>query len=293
MQVLFRADATPSIGTGHVMRCWALAEELQHRGWDVRWQGTVDVPWLRSAFQMAQWRVDPPESPGQIGADLVVVDSYTLPLTYRQTLLDRRLPVLVILDDSHRQLGPGTLWVNPGAPAPLGNASRFLNGPEYVLIRREIHELRHLRQVTRPLQGVTFLLGGTDFAAMHSAVDHIELPVPTYAGPGQGSGSTVHWLAGGSDLLQRAATSRLVVSAAGVSCWEMLHVGVPLALVAVAENQRGNYSWLVSENWAVGLGDDFGEPHIVRATLDRDLPDVSRLDGLGAVRVADAVLANC
>jgi spore coat polysaccharide biosynthesis predicted glycosyltransferase SpsG len=238
MRVVFRADATPSIGTGHVMRCWALAEEFAARGWEISWQGAIEVPWLAAALAGAGWPVSILEA---IEADLVVVDSYTLGRAYRQRLLDRGIRVLAIVDSHHQELGPGTLWVNPGPPMAMPSSPRFLNGPEYVLIRSEIRALRALRMSAGLPEGVTVLLGGTDFAGIGELVDGLDLPGQVYAGPGTGSGRGVTWMPGGPGLLRRAACSRLVISAAGVSSWEMLHVGVPLALILAADNQQGNY----------------------------------------------------
>ncbi len=287
MRVVFRADATPSIGTGHVMRCWALAEDFASRGWEVAWQGDIEVPWLVDALASVGW---PMSGPGSNEADLVVVDSYTLPREYRQDLLDLGIPVVSIVDDYHQELGPGALWVNPGAPMAAPSSVRFLNGPDYVLIRSEIRALRALRVSVGPPEGVTVLLGGTDFAGLGALVERLELPAPVHAGPGIGSGNGVTWLPGGSELLRRAACSQLVVSAAGVSSWEMLHIGVPLALMLAADNQRGNYEWMTSHGWAAPLG---GGEHLqdrVSAILARGSEGRQRIDGLGAQRVAEAVL---
>jgi spore coat polysaccharide biosynthesis predicted glycosyltransferase SpsG len=287
MRVVFRADATASIGTGHVMRCWALAEEFAARGWEIAWQGSIEVPWLGAALAGVDW---PVSGPGNVEADLVVVDSYTLGPGYRQGLLDRGIPVVAIVDTHHEELGPGALWVNPGPPMAMPSSARFLNGPAYVLIRSEIRALRALRESVEPGDGVSFLLGGTDFAGLGALVDQLELPVPVYAGPGTGRGRGVTWLPGGPELLRRAARSRLVVSAAGVSSWEMLHIGVPMALVLAAENQWGNYKWMTSHGWAHGLGQGEALQEGLAGLLRADLPEVQRIDGLGAHRVIEAVM---
>jgi hypothetical protein len=44
--------------------------------------------------------------------------------------------------------------------------------------------------------GVTFLLGGTDFAGLGALVHRLDLPGPVYAGPGTGSVSAITWLPG-------------------------------------------------------------------------------------------------
>jgi len=289
MRVVFRADATPSVGAGHVMRCWALAEEFAARGWDIAWQGTFEVPWLVEALADVGW---PVSAPGPMQADLVVVDSYTLAPAYRQGLLDQGIPVVAIVDAHHQELGPGTLWVNPGPPMAMPSSARFLNGPAYVLFRSEIRSLRALRTSVAPGDGVSFLLGGTDFAGLGALVDRLELPGPVYAGPGTGRGGGVTWLPGGPELLRRAACSRLVVSAAGVSSWEMLHVGVPLALVLAADNQRGNYEWMTSQGWAMGLGSGEGLEQRLRQVIGSELAGKEQVDGLGVQRVVETILEH-
>ncbi len=170
----------------------------------------------------------------------------------------------------------------------------FLNGPDYVLIRREVRDLRRLRDLMGPGEGVTFLLGGTDVAGLGPLIQGVDLGEPVYAGPGIGEGAGITWLPGGAELLRRAACSRLVVSAAGVASWEMLHVGVPLALVLVADNQRGNYDWMTSYGWARGLGrpQEFkgGLKHVSTLLSVSQSDGSSRIDGLGAQRVYSIVL---
>jgi spore coat polysaccharide biosynthesis predicted glycosyltransferase SpsG len=317
MKVVFRADATRSVGAGHVMRCWALAEEFAGRGASVAWQGTIDVPWVRSALNEQGWEVlalsgSPRVQAGSVRADLVVVDSYTLEPSYRRALLDRGIPVVAIVDDSYAEGGPASLWVNPGAHSLLlvDDLTAFLNGPDYVLIRREVRNLRKVRQESISSgvtpSGITFLLGGTDFAGVARLLDDIPgLTQPAgqvFAGPGAGStGSNLRWLDGGYELLHRASQSALAVSTAGVTSWELAHIGVPMALLRVADNQAGNYAWMTGEGWAFPLGrvHPGSDARIVGERLREalrvaaDSPWVvnNRIDGLGAMRVADAALA--
>ena len=289
------------------MRCWALAEEFSGRGWEVIWHGEIGVPWLSEALLGAEWTVESPRGAPDvqahsIDADVVVVDSYALPTSFRQVLLERKIPVVVIADDHHRSLGPGSLWVNPGAPIAQPPRKDFLNGPEFVLVRQEIRDLRALRLMGVRSNDITFLLGGTDFGGLAPVINALDLDLDIWAGPGVGTGAAVTWLSGGSDLLRRAATSRLVVSAAGVSSWEMLHIGVPLALIATADNQEGNYRWISQQGWARALGTSQAfarEVDLMRAVLgalealeEQGEPPYPHVDGWGATRVVDAVEAQ-
>jgi spore coat polysaccharide biosynthesis predicted glycosyltransferase SpsG len=101
-----------------------------------------------------------------------------------------------------------------------------------------------------------------------------------------------------------------VLSASGTSTWELLCLGVPPALIWVAENQRLGYDRTVDEGLAAGLGrlDELRSPGspgagAAVATLRRLLTDPagraelgargwSAVDGLGRARVAHAVLAE-
>jgi len=49
--LLIRADATPRMGTGHVMRCLALAQAAQDLGMDVRFLARVEVPWVQERLR--------------------------------------------------------------------------------------------------------------------------------------------------------------------------------------------------------------------------------------------------
>ena len=299
MHVVLRADATRAIGTGHVMRCWALAEEFHALGWEVSWQGTIDVPWVAALVAEQGWAVLPvlDQDGGSLrpgSADLVVVDSYGETNGYRRSALEIGVPVLAVVDHHHTEMGPGSLWVNPGPPMDTEGSLRFLNGPDYVLIRREMRLLAGVRGADTPGSGLTFLLGGTDAMGLAKAVEGLKVHERVVAGPGEGRSGGVTWLPPGPDLMRAAARSRLVVSAAGVSSWEMLHIGVPLALVIAADNQRGNYEWMTGQGWALGLGNRRGLPGRVQEALRRVekglLVGESRIDGLGAGRIVEAVL---
>lgn len=319
MHVHFSVSATASIGVGHVLRCWALAEEFGARGAEISFGGRMEVPWVAERIRGLSWALDPhswnPNShSGQVRPDLIVVDSYEDTSEYRQILLDCAVAVVAIVDDFHTSPGPGSMWVNPGAPSRLefSRSRHVLDGPDYVLIRQEVRDLRtartaHLR-AGGSFSGLTFLLGGTDFAGMGQTINQLRpapaLPESIWAGPGQLRDQRwVRWLPAGTDLLERMTMSELVVSPAGVSSWEIAHIGVPCALILATENQSGNYTWMTRSGWANGLGR--AEDIVAQgpAALSLALADVlarlqeapepgpSRIDGLGAQRVVEAAIS--
>jgi RimJ/RimL family protein N-acetyltransferase len=91
----------------------------------------------------------------------------------------------------------------------------------------------------------------------------------------------------------------LVVSAAGVTLLELCCIGVPAALVQIADNQAAGYSAAVYQGLAAGLGTDPREHIDTLRTLLTDaeqrkaLGDKARtaVDGQGAERILNAIEA--
>lgn len=286
--VLVRCDVGPSIGVGHVMRCVALAEELQARGAAVTFAADVaSVPFAAAqvaarGFAVAAPPGTPEEHAGLVrstGADLVVIDSYLLPREVYAAVRETGVLVLAIVDGDPSGRS-AHLYVDQNIGAEddtwdLPEGSLRLAGLDYALMRDEIRAVRPAA-LPGPRPGVPevfAVFGGTDaYGAAPVATralvatgqpfrltvvagqDRLRAELEQIAATGLARGQSVTVIPPTVDLASRVLAADVVVSAAGSSSWELLCLGAATGLVCVADNQEVSYSRIIDHGLAVGLG---------------------------------------
>ncbi len=290
----------------------------------------TEVPWAAAqATELGlQTRegADPAEIPALASAHdwtTTLVDSY---LVTAADLSGLRTPLAVIDDEATRPL-PADLVLNQNLTAIEADYSDWglaavLRGPEFALLRPRVAAARRAdgypeRQWTGRPQRVLIVLGGTDpgdgvtamvrlalaglapvelkvIASSEAALESVRaVPVP--------AGSSVEATAPVLAIEELMTWADLVLSAAGSTVWELCCLGVPMALVTVAENQEHNYRLALEAGLAVGLGaladvvsgQVTALPSVLRSEAVNELGARAwkTVDGLGADRVARAVLA--
>ncbi len=317
MRALLRCDATASGGVGHLVRCLALAEAARDAGWQVTIAGSVDVPLGRRLVERAGIQVvDAGESAEDLvevaaahDADVLHADHYSLPPDLRPAAGRRGILFSSIEDDDFGRR-PADLVVDPtlGAelhPRPQDGSTRVLLGARYAPVRSGVRRARDRaaqRRLAEPTRRdvaleVLVVMGGTDAlgaapaivrlatAAWAAAPIEVRLTVvapeaghPRLLAAADGRELTV--LGPQEDLPGLAAEHDLVVSAAGTTVIELACVGVPIAIVAVTENQHTGYVRACEAGMAMGLG-SLAE---VRAMAPAPLEALARLVAEPAVR---------
>ena len=189
MFVLIRADATPEIGTGHLMRCAALAMRLMGRGAEIHFicgplhQGLQD--WLRNhkfGFSVLNkedvdgWKSDLAATldivnklcPRRV-VDLLIVDNYQLEFNWELGIREYVNRIFVIDDLANRKhccdlLLDQNLRANMKERyknlLPI-NATQFL-GPQYALLRSEFDFPGLVRERDGTVKNLLIFFGGTD-----------------------------------------------------------------------------------------------------------------------------------
>lgn len=273
--VLLRADAGTAMGTGHVMRCLAVAEALQELGYPCRLASVSLPPALADRLAEAGMAVD--RLPGPIGGDAdrdgllalaaaqdaaaLVVDGYDFPASYHAALATSGRRVLVFDDLADRPLHAHVV-VNPaiGANAlPYGRlapGALQLLGPAYAPLRREIRvAAAGGRRAAEECHSLLVTFGGSDPLGL-------TVPCLERLAPALPDGVRLEVAVGGADphAAQAAAAAArfpgrvtvrvncrtmgtlmadagLALAAAGSTTAELAALAVPSLLVMVAANQ--------------------------------------------------------
>ncbi len=280
MRVLLRADSGIEQGTGHVMRCLTLAEELLARGHEVHvMTAPISIDWLEAAVGRSGITVHectPDALPvGEVLAvrpDWLIVDSYRIPAE-SVSAITADVKVLAIIDGDDRSID-ATLYLdqNLGAemiPRRAGAEGRFLCGSDFALVRREIVRARRSEpwkfRGDRP--NILCFMGGTDpsgiivevaaalarfgqdNALIFVAPERLHAPLraalqhPARAGI----------LPLTPELPALFAEADIVVSASGTSAWDLCTLGIPTVLVAVVDNQRASLHQAVQRELTLGV----------------------------------------
>ena len=277
---MLRADAGFEQGTGHVMRCLTLAEELVMRGHEVHLlTAPITIPWLsatvvESGLTIHECLADeiPYEAVMALDADWLVVDSYRIPAE-EVSRINTKLRVLAIIDGDDRSIG-ATLYLdqNLGSeriPRSPNKAGRYLCGSDYSLVRRAVLSAR--RDSPWNWQGdvpsVLCFMGGTDptgnvigavrsLSQLHEPITLTVVAPEIYHESLHRAGVAIprmRVLSPTPDLPMLLSRTDVVVSAAGTSAWDICTLGVPAVLVAVVENQRDSLREILGRGLALGI----------------------------------------
>lgn len=260
-RVLFRCDASPDLGIGHVMRCLVFARTLHAAGWSCVFMTNESAPDVAPALKRSGYDLLAAEYGHPVEAALVVVDHYGLDAKdeapFRRNgatvvafddLADRKHDCDVLLDPT-----PGRSATDYDALVPPNG--EVLLGPAYGMVgdawlnRRAAARAKHAQ--AKKVERVIVSMGGTDagnatgrvLAALQASGIGAHVDVVLGAGaphraalalPQNGT-FTLH--IDHPDVASLAAQADLAIGAAGSSSFERAVLGLPAILVTLAHNQ--------------------------------------------------------
>lgn len=294
MKLLIRADGDEKIGTGHVMRCLALAQAWQEAGGTVGYVVASMTPALQNRLLIENISVYPMTAvPGgpqdatqfvavaqETKADWLVADGYQFDGGYQTAVSQSGILLLWIDDFGHAAPYTASLILNPniyGAPKLYPQrlpAAGLLMGCDYCLLRKEFWHWRgNLPQRTqREGTGhrVLVTLGGSDpdnvTEFLIEALAQVNLPMEVVAVVG---GSNPHMARLETAVshtphiqLQRNVTNMpalmewadIAIAAGGSTSWELCFMGLPTLMVILADNQEKIVLGLEQAGIVINLG---------------------------------------
>ena len=321
-KAIFRTDASVAIGGGHVRRCLVLADALAEAGWEIGFVCGAAARSVVPALGSRGFAVMEPAAFEKAPArcDLLVVDDYRLDGAFERAARSWARRVLVIDDLAKRahdcdvllDQSPGR---ERGAYAGLvPQDCELLLGPSYALLDPRFRAARRQLKAIGKVERIFLNFGTTDTtnatslaleaiaqAQLGAAIDiligsaapHLAALRTKVAVLGAGVSLQV-------DVDNVAALMRgadLAIGAGGVGALERCALGLPSAILTVADNQHDNARALAASGAALYCG-DIGSRTAkeIAASLKRLAADqveraamsdaaAALVDGFGAARV--------
>jgi len=305
LPLLVRADANARKGTGHLMRCLALAQGWQARGGQATFITACESDGLRQRLSDEGFQVITLERPYPDPADWamtskvlaahpgawVALDGYHFAPAYQRQIREAGHPLLVIDDMAHLDHYYADVLLNQNIHAERLDYScephtSLLLGTRYVLLRSEFLAWRGWqREIPEVAHKILVTLGGGDpdnqtlkviRALQQVDVDDLEAVVVVGASNPhyqelefaiRNSQLAIRLVRNVSNMPKLMAWADVAVSAGGSTCWEMAFMGLPNVLLVLAGNQRGIAEGLSEVGVVLNLGwfEQVIDAHIVEA----------------------------
>lgn len=320
--VLFRTDATPEIGAGHLMRCLGLAQYLRDNG--VKISLATVAPQHRF---VGLWRDEGAtvhdlagvSRGGEADANLtlklseqslVVIDGYDFGGRFFE-VLRRAVRTVAMFDDLNDRPVNADIVINQNAGAERNFKYDLTNGVallgcRYAVLRRAIRKAKHRGQ-----GGALVTLGGADLgnlglrAMKRLAARNIEMPVHLICTAGDDglreaqafcAGNPRFSVSGPGEICEFLCRADIALCAGGTTALELAYLGIPASIIVLAENQRFGAvaianagAAMIAETIEAGVRN---LSTLAQSAVHRRMSDIARalVDGRGVERVAAALL---
>lgn len=313
MRFVFRTDASMSIGSGHVMRSSAIAEEAIARGIPSFFVGKIsDLTWVSERIRglgFIQVLENSSEFIPDENEDILIIDSYEIPTDDVFVQLRNWSKVVSIFDE----LTPDyscDLRIHPGLTMAWSDpfSGRTLSGPKFVPLRKSIkNSSAHNPEGTLE---VLVVGGGSDAYGFVPAVVnvltkltqdfHATIFTNSFSGIDLDERFSVFEVGLNLDLI--ANTVDLVFTTASTTSLEFLARGSAVAIGCAVDNQELYYKELSDGNYASPIGKfskdswvldkELIEGLIISETLRTNLKanSVNLIDLHGTKRIVDEIL---
>lgn len=291
--LLIRADAGLQIGTGHVMRCLALAQAWQEAGGRTHFVMALDAPSVAArltaeGMEITRISARPGTSEDaqqtviiarQRKASWVMLDGYHFGVDYQLAIKQTGLCLLLMDDNGHAGHYYADVVLNQNIYADESlypnrePYTHLLLGSQYVLLRREFLPWRGWKRENPEIaRKVLVTLGGGDDTNMTlNAIEALEqvdvdgLEVVVVIGGGNPHRNELQSViqdlqlpirveSNATNMADLMAWSEVAIAGSGTTCWEVIFMGLPSVILVLAENQKWAARILTEKRILLGLG---------------------------------------
>jgi len=289
--LLIRADASARIGTGHVMRCLALAQAWRRGGGSAVFASIEITASLESrlageGFQSARLSAAPgtEEDAAKTGemakiqnASWIVADGYHFGVDYQRAITAAGLHLLFLDDYGHAGeyvadfVLNQNLTADPTLYAQRAPHTQLLLGTRYALLREEFLRWRDWkREIPAVARKVLVTLGGSDPDNVTGKVIQVlaafaDLEIVVVVGGSNPnldnlqteiriSKTKIRLVVDATNMPELMACADVAIAAGGSTSWELAFMGLPSVVFTLADNQAAISGALELEGVSVALG---------------------------------------
>ncbi|HLS67308.1 MAG TPA: UDP-2,4-diacetamido-2,4,6-trideoxy-beta-L-altropyranose hydrolase [Pseudogracilibacillus sp.] len=283
VDVLIRVDASTKIGTGHVMRCLTIAEELRQRDCSISFYMKNSNKEMKDFVSGKGFHVVNFFQP----TDLFIIDHYDIDEKWEREIRPHVRKIVVIDDLANRRHDCDVLLdqnlvhnfarrYDELVPATC----KKLLGLRYFIARDEfIQERESVKPRSGKVERLLVFMGGTDptneSMKLLRAFHHVPMlfsHVDVVVGDGNKQKGEIEQLCKEHDLqfhcqidymASLVSEADVAIGAGGTAMWERCYLGLPTATVIVADNQKQSVLeaeqhgliWNLGEHDTVTTGD--------------------------------------
>jgi len=289
--ICIRVDGSSEIGTGHVIRCLSLADELSHRGFKaifctrdydsrliekIKSRGFV-LSIIPETLSMEEDVKQFTMLSKKHNADVVITDNYHFTDGYLK-YLRQNLREVVSIDDIAETYFCSDILVNQNMYATkeiyhgkISNDTKLFLGPGYAILGSEFCSYHSLEKKSGTVKEVLITLGGVDLEnqtlKVLRALDKVEenFSVTVVLGVSnphteelvsfaESSHRIIRVLVNINNMAELMYNADMAISASGTTSWELCCIGVPTIMIALADNQRNVGKRLAEAGISINLG---------------------------------------
>ena len=177
MKILFRVEATPELGSGHLMRCLVLAEGLKES------ISNVDITFITSSNVVAEqvkscdYRLINLSSSKNMVKEIEYYEKYlkkaifitdipNIPDDYLK-ILKKNVSLIVSIDDDSDTIFYSDILINPNLRSSINHKyspeTHYYSGGKYVILKKGFREYAvKKKQIKREVKSLFICFGGSD-----------------------------------------------------------------------------------------------------------------------------------